>query len=471
MRRDFTEEYKQKLIQMIREYEEEQICGFTDMVGDFFLRCADWLGVLDLCRYFEGADAYTKKIMDMNNITVQQIEQIFRDVRSTDEEYAKRIQSGVITGVDDYENLLKQMTTIISPENNAFHIENVNRLIGLAADFRKKVDKIEKNSNFSRDVYDLIYDENGKRIALADLTREDKDKIIQAYEDTHPKWKEELDTLLASGNPNTLTEEDIRNIKLIAYTAEEPYRTIYLANVRKYSIGSVGDPKNKGAFYRPSSDAIYFVNNLDGFSKDPRGEYTTFFHESGHATDYNQLSGREAYTEYLKVYSDVMKQEVSLQEALEYDVFQDIRNQISQYTSDQETIERILNAFHYGHSREELSVQEKAVYDAVINYYRKDLIGEVNEAASDVYGGVTNLAISGGYGHYPETGETIEDYTYWYDKNGNATGAQSRELWAEYFSYCMTGDEEALESLRRHFPAASKVLDEIADRMREKVEL
>ena len=45
-----------------------------------------------------------------------------------------------------------------------------------------------------------------------------------------------------------------------------------------------------------------------------------------------------------------------------------------------------------------------------------------------------------GYGHRPNAakGETIEDYTYWYDKSGKQTYAQSRELWAEYFSYCMT---------------------------------
>jgi len=84
-----------------------------------------------------------------------------------------------------------------------------------------------------------------------------------------------------------------------------------------------------------------------------------------------------------------------------------------------------------------------------------------------------NLEIGkNGYGHRPNAakGETIEDYTYWYDKSGKQTYAQSRELWAEYFSYCMTGNEEALESLREHFPEASKVLDSIAEKIRSDIE-
>ena len=82
---------------------------------------------------------------------------------------------------------------------------------------------------------------------------------------------------------------------------------------------------------------------------------------------------------------------------------------------------------------------------------------------------MTNLKIGqNGYGHRPAEGD-INNFHYWYDKNGNATGSQAKELWAEYFSYCMTGDEEALDSLREHFPAACKVLDAIAEKMGEKV--
>jgi hypothetical protein len=64
----------------------------------------------------------------------------------------------------------------------------------------------------------------------------------------------------------------------------------------------------------------------------------------------------------------------------------------------------------------------------------------------------------------------IEKYRYWYDARGNATGAQSKELFAEYFSYYMTGNEDAIESMRKHFPQASIVLDEMIDEMNKEIE-
>ena len=48
MKRDFSEAYKQKLIQMIRQNENEKWCDFTDWLGDRLLDFSDWIGLLDL---------------------------------------------------------------------------------------------------------------------------------------------------------------------------------------------------------------------------------------------------------------------------------------------------------------------------------------------------------------------------------------------------------------------------------------
>jgi len=53
-----------------------------------------------------------------------------------------------------------------------------------------------------------------------------------------------------------------------------------------------------------------------------------------------------------------------------------------------------------------------------------------------------------GYGH---------DKDYWNDPNSAGS-----ELWAEYFSYNMAGDEENLNNLNNYFPEASKVLEQYA---------
>ena len=105
-----------------------------------------------------------------------------------------------------------------------------------------------------------------------------------------------------------------------------------------------------------------------------------------------------------------------------------------------------------------MSKSEQNILKQVQDYYKQELAGAVNEAASDVYGGVTCNIISGSYGHWSDD--------YWY-KNGEATYAQSRELWAEYYSYCSTGNEASMESLTEKFPNAKKFMDEMAGAMVE----
>lgn len=99
----------------------------------------------------------------------------------------------------------------------------------------------------------------------------------------------------------------------------------------------------------------------------------------------------------------------------------------------------------------------------VLNYFCERLSGEENAAAGDVYGGVTNLIIDSEriYGHRPDDNNT-DMYRYWYDMRRRETDNQSRELWAEYFAVCMTGDNASLQSIKTNFPEASKVLEEMA---------
>ena len=261
MKRDFSEAYKQKLIQMIRQNEDEKWCDFTDWVGDRLLDFSDWIGLLDLYGSISGAEAYTKAILDKNNTSIGQIERIFNDVKEADRQYGGKRIADVKNRIQEYDHFLVRMSDIVNPSNGKFDSGQVSCLLTLAAKFKADLVKIKVNADYSEEVYDLLYDKQGRRKKVGDITDIDKNKIIQCYEDTHPKWKEELNKILKSGKPNTLTEEDIRNIKFIAYTAEEPYRTIYLDNVERYKIGSIGSEDVKGAFYRPDDGKIYFQNN------------------------------------------------------------------------------------------------------------------------------------------------------------------------------------------------------------------
>ena len=135
-----------------------------------------------------------------------------------------------------------------------------------------------------------------------DASNSEMDELISKFEKEHPEYAKKLDELLASGKHNKLTEDDIRKIKYLAYTAEEPYRSIYLRLLGKYRIGE-GNLK-KGAYYQPGEHTINFTYR-NCFENDPRGEYTTFFHESGHAVDdLAELARQVGYVEGLPVVED-----------------------------------------------------------------------------------------------------------------------------------------------------------------------
>lgn len=478
MKRDFSDAYKQKLIQMIRQNEAEKWCGFTDWMEKRMLEFADWTGILNVD--FWGVDGYIKAVLDKNNTTAGMIGNIFREVYAEDSNYASGTVKSIHRQAEVFSELIVQMSGIINPSNGSFNFEKVSSLIENVDALKKNVQMIAVEEDFSKDVYGLLYDEAGNRRKLDDLKQEDKERIIAAFEKQHPEWGKDMDKLLNSGKPNTLTDEEKLAIKLLAYTADEPCRRVYLDNVKKYKIGKISETsegKSKDAYYKDPPNKIFFIGK-EYFKNDPRGEDTIFFHESGHATDRNMGKDDHFVLEY-KWYNESTKSEMTLQQVIMYDVYTNIEEKIRQRVNNEESVQRILESFKYGHGEENLSEAEMRIREQIQKEYKQLLNGPVNEAASDVYGGVTNLEIFGGYGHYPEgfqdedndgqvdEGVNVDKYKYWY-RWGGATGAQSTELWAEYFSYCMTGNDEALASLREYFPEASKVLDSIMEEMNRK---
>ena len=112
-------------------------------------------------------------------------------------------------------------------------------------------------------------------------------------------------------------------------------------------------------------------------------------------------------------------------------------------------MDRVIEAFKAGDSSG-LNKNDLEMYNAVKNeYFRANRGGAEFEAVSDIYGAVSNNVLVNGFGHPQD---------YW---KGDETNA-GKELWAEYFSYHMAGDEESLYNLLRFFPEASKVLDQYA---------
>ena len=247
----------------------------------------------------------------------------------------------------------------------------------------------------------------------------------------------------------TLLEKDENAINDIVNNAEEPYKSIYEDNKDKYNLGHTHG-KDTG-YYTNEDNTI----NVDMYKEpnNPRGPYTTYFHESGHAIDYNYKDDGSYYS---LTYRNSNGE--SLQDVIYKDVRNDVTNTVNEYASG-DTAQHIVDYIMSGGRDGSLTDAERRILDDVLNDYRTSFKGAVNEAASDVYGGVTdNLTLGDGcYGH--------RDDGYWYTTDGQPTGMQSLELWAEYYSYAMTGNEAAMQALRERFPEASEFLDEMARSM------
>lgn len=436
MIRDFSDRAKQELMTLVAQVESEKLCDFTDWIGDRWYDFEEWIGILHLKDDLSNVNEYHKKVIDKNNTTLAQLEGIFNKVYSVESEYHKEL-TNIIASCRGFNRLLNALNDVMA--KGALVQERYVSLIP------RYITEYFSLYHIYIDWEERLENLLEKYRSQGTITDQDKDEFIRIYEIYNVETKKKLDNLLSK-----LTEEQIREVKYILYTADEPYRSIYLNELESYTIGNVSGSDT--GFFRPFDNTI----NVDMIAEptNPRGPYTTFFHESGHALDYNFYNDGNFYS--LTYRNSEGK---SLMDVIYEDVRNDIRKTIARYTKDNNTQENLLNYIMGAGSIDvnTLSEKEKQLLQYIQAYYKKDMHGAQNESCSDVYGGVTNNIISGEYGHWSDS--------YWYDRKGNPTGSQAKELWAEYYSYCMTGNEEALENLREHFPNAAEFLDEMAESM------
>lgn len=327
-----------------------------------------------------------------------------------------------------------------------------------------------ENSNFDRIAAEKTRvqsgDGNGKTQSsgeeLLNVPKAEMDKFILQFEKDNPKLARDLNKFLSGGKNNKLDSDDIRNIKYLAYNAEEPYRTIFLKSVSKCSIGDGN--LSGGAYYRPWAHTVNYTYS-NSFENDPRGGYTTFFHECGHAVD--DLSDVSKWlgsdTEKFKTYSADIGKDVSLREAIEYDVYyneknphsmtniaNEIKNKGVPGTGSGGNVNKVIDALKSGDTSK-LSNEDLILYQSVKNQHNRTTgRDEEYEAVTDVYGGMSHNELrNNGYGH---------DEKYWDTKKNAAC-----ELWAEYFSYNMGGNTENLQNLLEYFPEAAKVMEQYAN--------
>ncbi|MBQ8148640.1 MAG: hypothetical protein IJ040_07630 [Lachnospiraceae bacterium] len=303
----------------------------------------------------------------------------------------------------------------------------------------------------------------GKAIPSSEAGGLYKQKLIDAFEVAHPEIAKKFNELLNDKSCEAFSQGDILEIKYLAYTAEEPCRTLFLNKLGTYRIVKIyEEDSEEGSEYIGFGRRI-FLNAPEELRLDKRGAYNTFFHECGHATDMQEFMFYSHQYQYTDPETGEMH---TLYELIEEDVNNNIREHIyavDPYLTDSQ-IEQVLQSIQNGGEENQLK-NEELIYirQKILEQYNLELTGPEMDCVCDVYGGYTNLNIDakGGYGHRPENGQ--KNYYYWYNIFGQPTYKQSSELWAEYFSYQMTGDEENLRMLRQYYPKTSEALDAMAE--------
>src|SRR5699024_2741096 len=87
--RDFTEETKQKLLSIVEEVENEHLLNITKW--DVFYRIEKYIKGLDFPTNENELNTYYRKIIDMEDTSKEQINEIFEQVYATDNSFSKEL--------------------------------------------------------------------------------------------------------------------------------------------------------------------------------------------------------------------------------------------------------------------------------------------------------------------------------------------------------------------------------------------
>lgn len=246
----------------------------------------------------------------------------------------------------------------------------------------------------------------------------DKQRLIELYEKLYPSQGRNMESVLEP-LVNAGDDDHAQNIKVLAYTAEEPYRSFFLNNVGDVNILDLDC--NETQHYNSGTDGVYLdIDEWKDETNPTSKTYLTFFHECSHAIDYHSGVDGDPYT---VIYMDASGN--TLNDAIESNVRQDINSSATDYLNGlgysneekanitSEVEKAIMNCADInepGGSPTFCSVDAKDCYDAVV----KDISSTTFKSSSDVYGGMTGNTLRNSSGHVAvRTNSEGIKWSYW----------------------------------------------------------
>lgn len=285
--------------------------------------------------------------------------------------------------------------------------------------------------------------------------------LVKEFEKKNPDIAKQLNKFLSSGKFNNLTDEEKNRIKAIAYTAKEPYRSIFLNDLKNLKLYTTKSPEDVSFFFHEETNGIYrfFMKDKGKIHLTEDHDFLTIFHESGHSLDFicdaYNMSGFDTHN--FLYYDKNLKAHITLEDAIDYDIFYNKNNpnSITSILNGDYRTNRIITALKNGNIAD-LSEDDRKLATYTINTFKQNLPdGRSSHSVSDIYGGATKNLLQEGYGH---------DDDYWETSPEN----KSLELWAEYYGDNIMGNKASLNTTRSYFPTATKVMDAYTETLTER---
>lgn len=483
MKRDFSNSTRQALIDFLSNRENL----YNDDVSEENLMDCQDADNMDYDMFAEEIEAYIKSANDGLIFAdlqllglIGKINYVFYTAQQLDIEYAQKVELDATTTLEVFLTGLQSMVDAISLEKLGNTEAEILCSIGkhptsgifgdsdYCSSTLKDVNKpypmygcyITSGLPDIKDTEKRIEELANSKENILDLSDTEKQELIMLYESLHEEYGHNLNkclSLMYYGYGDY--EKDADNIKVISYTAPEPYRTIFLENIGEIRVL---DTEFAGIDNYSSKEAGLYLN-VNSWN----GNYNTFFHECGHAIDDLLVEDGELSTTY-------SKNGVYLTDVLESDVRNVVTASVDEKMEEQEIpeadrpkmreeiVEGIMNCCDKNYDKPIFYDNTAKVYDLVID----DVKSGNAKASSDIYGAYTGNLLQGTTGHSAlrknkddyyyysywtegEYNEKTHEYTIKYSEDGTIKYSKMIpvEFFAHNFAAQMTRDPGELDGI------------------------
>jgi len=512
-------DFRADTIENIRDNlaDDENAGSFWDSVADRFRDVFSFNKTLD--SDLGNFDKYMGRICEINNITVAKLKEIIDDVHIIENTYSNQISMDTSNtlqikcildelaaeiGNDDFEKSFDKAA--LDTKLGSYQLDDTPPdFSGLSPDLAVKVLSLLPEEELPAalallsvdDLCDLNIDhfnENQQYIYYQDITRrlnstvtgslEEQRLIDSFYSTEYARYyidnpAERSAVMAVIKYELTMTGDDVNKvnnflepldtmdeiqIKYLAYSADEPYRSLWIRYLDQFEIV---DTAHSGVFTSGSNTLAF---DLAADRNNPRGSYYTFFHECGHAIDYFYgLENGSAW--YSTSYTNGDGR--TLSECNRLDVENNLNQAIDDFFANNPTYSQwsdddkksahnaiVSNLMNYNLNKDNLTSDQLALQQELADQYSLNLRGADNESASDIYGGVTNMVLAGSWGNSPG---------YWVNSDGSVNRTTNKESFAEYYGRIITTEPQksnGMDSIETYLPESRSCMDDMFDSMK-----